>query len=423
MLPLIAIAFLVGAVLGHVLLWLDLLNRSHAMSVPQWLLDVLRVPHVAILAVFPLWGAWHAVSAAGTLASWQGLVPGGRWMSAYALVCCCLGLAGALRWVARRRARTASVVVSNHTTVLDIAAQLDRKPIGSPVTALFDLVPWHQMFELHVHEKTLALAELPQALDGLSILHVSDLHFSGRITRPYFEAVIEQANALRCDLVAVTGDIVDEEFCLDWLPPTVGRLRAPGGVYYVLGNHDKRLRDTARLRRELNRLGLMDLGGRQLVASLCGESILLAGNERPWFASRLDVPPPAGGGPRFRVLLSHSPDQIGWARRHGFHLMLAGHTHGGQICLPLIGAVVAPSHYGVRYAAGVYEEPPTVMHVSRGVSGLDPIRIRCAPEITRLVLRLRPAGPGRSSPGGGDPEKRFPRLVAAQLAPQTGLRE
>jgi predicted MPP superfamily phosphohydrolase len=67
--------------------------------------------------------------------------------------------------------------------------------------------------------------------------------------------------------------------------------------------------------------------------------------------------------------------------------MLAGHTHGGQIRLPVIGPIVAPSLFGVKYASGVFYEAPTLVHVSRGVSGLDPIRINCPPEVTKLILR------------------------------------
>ena len=174
--------------MGHVLLWLDLLNRTHAMAIPQWLLDVLRLPHVAIIAALPLWAIWHAASTTGTLASWNGFLPGGWWLSGYAVLCCGFAVWGALRWIAWQWRAPAAALVSNHTTVLDIAAQLDRRPIGSPLTALLDLLPRHQMFELHVHEKTLAVPQLPPGLDGLTILHLSDLHYSGRITRPYFDA-------------------------------------------------------------------------------------------------------------------------------------------------------------------------------------------------------------------------------------------
>jgi predicted MPP superfamily phosphohydrolase len=92
----------------------------------------------------------------------------------------------------------------------------------------------------------------------------------------------------------------------------------------------------------------------------------------------------ASGG--LRILLSHSPDQLEWARRHDFDLVLAGHTHGGQIRFPLIGPIIAPSRFGGRYACGVFCEPPTLMHVSRGVSSMFPVRLRCPPELAKLTL-------------------------------------
>ena len=116
----------------------------------------------------------------------------------------------------------------------------------------------------------------------------------------------------------------------------------------------------------------------------------MAGTETPWFGANPRVPPRTfdeNGVPIARILLSHSPDQIPWARRQNFDLMLAGHTHGGQIRFPVLGPIVAPSLFGVRYASGVFHEAPTLMHVSRGVSGLDPIRVNCPPEVTRITLR------------------------------------
>ena len=67
--------------------------------------------------------------------------------------------------------------------------------------------------------------------------------------------------------------------------------------------------------------------------------------------------------------------------------MLAGHMHGGQIRFPIIGPIVGPSYYGVRYSGGVYYVKPTLLHVSRGVSGVQTLRIHCRPELTKLVLR------------------------------------
>jgi uncharacterized protein len=88
-----------------------------------------------------------------------------------------------------------------------------------------------------------------------------------------------------------------------------------------------------------------------------------------------------------RLLLSHTPDEIEWARDAGVDLMLAGHNHGGQVVLPLIGPVYSPSRYGTRYAGGSFWREPTLLHISRGVSGRHPLRWNCRPEVIRIVLR------------------------------------
>jgi len=75
------------------------------------------------------------------------------------------------------------------------------------------------------------------------------------------------------------------------------------------------------------------------------------------------------------------------ARRAGIDLMLSGHVHGGQIRFPVIGSVLVPSIYGRRYDCGLFHEAPTVLHVSRGLSGDQPLRFGCKPEATLLTLR------------------------------------
>ena len=139
---------------------------------------------------------------------------------------------------------------------------------------------------------------------------------------------------------------------------------------------------------------MIDLGSRFKRLEVSGAEIILAGKELPWFsppANMEQCPPRSADTGQLRILLSHSPDQFGWARRWDFDLVLAGHTHGGQICLPVIGPMVCPSWYGVHYASGTFYRHPTLMHVSRGVSGETPIRLNCRPELSRLVLQAAQA--------------------------------
>jgi len=155
----------------------------------------------------------------------------------------------------------------------------------------------------------------------------------------------------------------------------------------VLGNHDLRIRDESRLRGALSGAGLVDLGGRSQTVGT-GERNSFGGQRTSLVLARGPHRRGAAGRRRrpLRILLAHSPDQFAWARARNFDLVLAGHTHGGQIRLPLVGAVACPSRLGVKYACGVFQEGPSILHVSRGVSSLLPLRINCLPELTRLVL-------------------------------------
>ena len=163
-------------------------------------------------------------------------------------------------------------------------------------------------------------------------------------------------------------------------------MKARYGVYFIFGNHDLRV-DWRLMQRVMEDCGLVYLGGRWKVVSVRGQPVLLAGNELPWFkpAADLSACPPRSEVP-FRLLLAHSPDQLAWARQGDGDLMLAGHTHGGQIRLPLIGPVFAPSFAGVQFASGLFHVPPTILNVSRGLSAELPLRMNCPPEIIHLTL-------------------------------------
>lgn len=245
-------------------------------------------------------------------------------------------------------------------------------------------LPLNQIFDLAIEEIDLPIAGLPEELEGYRIAQLSDVHLTGDAHGDFSRYAVERATGWRPDLMALTGDIIDKSSCIDWLGDIFGRADAPDGCYYVLGNHDTRIADSVQTRKAMDQAGWTDLGSRGLHWQLRGLQCLLIGNEHPWYR-RPDINPVCEES--FRLLLSHSPDQFRWAREHQVHLMLAGHTHGGQGRLPLLGPLLSPSLHGSRYASGDFYQSPTTMHVSRGLSGTHLMRINCRPELSLLTLR------------------------------------
>jgi predicted MPP superfamily phosphohydrolase len=386
------------ALFGHGALWIGLVNRIHSTGMPRWavkwlsllcLAAVLSIP--LALAVLALWQL-RAERAAGGAGEFLAAL----WRSAiyYFVPCIVLAAVVALVWIRRRVTYKPPAALRSHRVDrIDVARALGFAPVNGRLANLCRRLPGNQIFRLSIEHREIEFSRLPVALDGVSIVHMSDFHFTGRIGVDYFHEVIRQANALEPDLIAITGDLVDHAPYIDWLPETLGQLRARAGVYFILGNHDLRTRDLDRLRRTLTEHGLVDLGGRWQKIDLRGESLVLAGNELPWFSPAADMRAcvaAAVGMERdrpFRILLSHSPDQFEWAQRWDFDLMLAGHTHGGQFCLPWIGPLLTPSWYGVQYACGTFAAARTVMQVSRGTCSELPLLLNCPPELSKIVLR------------------------------------
>ena len=280
--------------------------------------------------------------------------------------------------------------------MIDIARTLDVPLAHGLKARLCSRLPGNQFLQFEVRTLEVELPRLPPELDGLSLVHLTDFHMAGHVGKPYFEEVIRQANRLDADLVLITGDILDDEQCLPWLE-LLGELQSRLGVYFVLGNHDYRVCPVEQLREMLAERGLTNVAGTHQLISHNDHHILLAGNELPWHREPVaqdDLPCPAQSSRILSIALSHTPDEFDWAREYGFDLLLAGHLHGGQIRVPLIGPVLSPSRYGVRYSGGTFFQSPTVLHVSRGLSGMMPLRFNCPPELAKLVLRRQSTGQG-----------------------------
>jgi predicted MPP superfamily phosphohydrolase len=259
------------------------------------------------------------------------------------------------------------------------------------------LVAWALWFEprrLVLREVPLELPGWPQPLVGLRVALMSDLH----IGSPYWtlerlETLVEATNRERPELVLLAGDfLINGVLGGQWVDPesiarVLGGLRAPLGSVAVLGNHDW-WNDGARVRRALEREGIVVLENQALALTRQGRRFFIAGladqmTRRVALEQTLRQVPP--GEPL--LVLAHEPDIFPQIDAR-VSLTLAGHTHGGQVWLPLLGRLVVPSEYGQRYAAGHIVEDGRHLFVTTGVgTSIWPLRFGVPPEVVLLTLR------------------------------------
>jgi len=242
---------------------------------------------------------------------------------------------------------------------------------------------------------TLELAELPPEWDGLTIAQISDVHAGPYMPAERMARVTEMVDGLDPDLVVFTGDQMDRRPSdADRFVRGFSGISAPLGVYGILGNHDHyfdpRLSEHALVETGItplvNQSRVLRRGGADL--ALIGLEDFSAGHGRAPDFSLLDRFPTS-----FRICLSHQPRTWHDVAAAGAHLMLAGHTHGGQIALTKRNLNVA--RFQGRYIAGPYRRGDATLYVSRGIGvGAVPLRLGAPPEVDLLVLR-RKAAKGR----------------------------
>jgi predicted MPP superfamily phosphohydrolase len=245
--------------------------------------------------------------------------------------------------------------------------------------------------DLLVTEREIAVAGLAPAFDGLTVVQVSDVHFGQRLEmEAYLQGVQELVAQLDPDIVLLTGDFTDHRRDIVKAVEYHAGFRGRIATFAVMGNHDYWTNPD----RALAALGKTHIiwlgGGERRILKRNGRRLIFTGTDYPWSGERPDwrriVRRETGDAV---VLLSHTPDNAPAAARHGASVIFSGHNHGGQICLPLLGPVVVPSRYGLKYAGGCYRVGvDSVLNVSRGVGvSQGGIRVLCPPEICLLRLR------------------------------------
>jgi uncharacterized protein len=266
------------------------------------------------------------------------------------------------------------------------------QPIAGLATAglawsLFE-AQWVEFLELDV-----PLERLPAELDGFTIVHLSDSHLgtlslNGRTLDRAVTWAAEQAP----DVVVLTGDLLSKQRGEGRLRAAVERLRARQGIFAVLGNHDvDATRDpfsTPTDASAVSEAGAVLLEDSSAELEVNGLRVQLVGGDprRGWKARRLErlANPEAD----LRILLFHFPDVTEWLPPGAFDLILAGHLHGGQICLPTPRGKLRLEHLRAGHWEGLHETPAGMLHVSRGLgTSFVPFRFLARPEATKLVLR------------------------------------
>jgi predicted MPP superfamily phosphohydrolase len=246
-----------------------------------------------------------------------------------------------------------------------------------------------------ITRRTLVFPDLPPGLNGLRIAHLSDVHAGIHMSGEKMGEIVKQTNALGADLIVQTGDMIDisQSFIPDYVR-AFRDLHAPLGVVTVLGNHDRYTGQDAVIR------GVRDAGqifvknGVHMIEH-GGSALALVGIDDPrsWRADdpqdddleqALRVTPAAHNA--FRILLAHRPGAFDGAAPRGIPLTLAGHIHGGQFYLPVVGW--SPGRLITKYVMGHFTQGTSQLYVSRGIGVVGvPLRVFVPPEIALFELR------------------------------------
>ncbi|MCC6468259.1 MAG: metallophosphoesterase [Alphaproteobacteria bacterium] len=242
---------------------------------------------------------------------------------------------------------------------------------------------------VQVRRNEVALGGLPTGFDGFTILHISDMHVD--ISPGAMETLESLLPGLRYDLCVLTGDFRGQTYgpfddTLAGLERIRARIASP--VYAVLGNHD-----TVRMLPGMEEMGIRLLLNESVVLEREGQRIHLAGIDDAHYFRVDNIEKTAERIPHDEVsiLLSHTPEIYRQAAHAGFRLLLGGHTHGGQICLPGAIPITLDSHLPRRLGSGAWKYRGMAGYTSVGVgSSIVAVRLNCLPEITLHRLRSAP---------------------------------
>ncbi len=263
--------------------------------------------------------------------------------------------------------------------------------IGSAAYARFIEPEW-----LEFSEVTVSLQTNPEN-PPLKLLHLSDLHASELVSFEYLDYAIRQSLTYQPDLICITGDFISYDFPdIDQYKSLLRQLSAAAPTFAVFGNHDggrwlaKRggASDITVVQNILLGSDIIPLVNEKESIRIRGRELVIAGLGDLWagmFSPEKIFQGNYADENQTIILLSHNPDTKDLLRNYHWHLMLSGHTHGGQIRIPLVGAPFAPVK-DKRYVEGLHQWENHWLHITRGVGNVRGIRFNCRPQVSLLTL-------------------------------------
>jgi hypothetical protein len=270
---------------------------------------------------------------------------------------------------------------------------------------LFGIKGFINARNVKIADLKVGLKYLPEAFDGIKVGQITDIHAGPLVPRALIREGVDMIMESQPDMIVLTGDFVSgatkvlwtsyggfkERHCNDCMEE-LSRLKAPLGVYAVLGNHDfwSGKQVAQKIVQGLEGIGVKVLRNESTMIERKGQSLYIIGVDDYWENSYSllkaikNVPQDA-----CKIVLSHNPDVNENIEdlRERIDFIISGHTHGGQIVFPFIGALYIPSPFGQKYLAGLVRDQERQTYISRGL-GLFfiPIRINCPPEVNLLTL-------------------------------------
>jgi predicted MPP superfamily phosphohydrolase len=372
----------------------------------RFVLGITAVMHVPVaLAVTALAGhlGWPLPAAIGTAWAALGVALFVRWLAVASAdtprsewLIRLVDIPYFIHWCAAVWTLIPSVVAVLVTIVVDLVR-------GAPLHAPMDAFMWIYLSGLvvcgygtlvrrrwfHVVERDVVIPGLDKRLDGLRIAHLSDLHIGSLTPRSWGLRWSHAANGRHPDFTVVTGDLVTSGTAFhDDVADVVGALRAKHGVFVSMGNHDY-FGDGEPLVAKMRAKGVTVLRNEGTRIDHDGAAVWLAAIDDTW-TRRDDMEAALRGRPAeaLAVLLAHDPNEFDEAAAAGANLVLAGHTHGGQIGVPFLYRYANLATIPYRYTIGIYRRGTSVLYVHPGLGTTGPpMRLGVAPEVT--VLRLR----------------------------------